>query len=50
MEVTWGGGRAAQSLRIERQKGKMSALDGGLISKAEAYPPTNASMPAMAES
>ncbi len=38
MEVTWGGGRAAQSLRIERQNGKMSALDGGLISKAEGYP------------
>ncbi|HEX3359184.1 MAG TPA: lipocalin family protein [Tepidisphaeraceae bacterium] len=37
MEITWGGGRAAQSLKIERQNGKMSALDGGLVSKVGSY-------------
>ncbi|MBV9658634.1 MAG: lipocalin family protein [Verrucomicrobia bacterium] len=37
LEVTWGGGRAAQSLPLEYDKGQLSALDGGLISKAAAY-------------
>ncbi|MFT3789233.1 MAG: hypothetical protein QM770_24150 [Tepidisphaeraceae bacterium] len=37
MEVTWGGDRGKQTWRIERQDGKMSALDGGLVSKVGAY-------------
>ncbi len=37
MEIAWGGDRGKQSLKIEREKGRMSALDGGLVSKVGAY-------------
>lgn len=36
--VTWAGGAKTEKLDIEFDKGAFSAYDGGLVTKAEAYP------------
>lgn len=36
--VTWGGGAKAEKLSVEFEKGTLSAYDGGLVSKADAFP------------
>ncbi|HLX60080.1 MAG TPA: hypothetical protein VKX17_02240 [Planctomycetota bacterium] len=38
VNVSWGGGKPAQTLSVEFSGGKLSAFDGGLVSKAEAFP------------
>lgn len=36
--VTWTGGKKVDRLDVEFEKGQLSAYDGGLVTKADAYP------------